>query len=215
MKRLFGITAFCMFLGLLLNGVSSADRLLVIPEGTTLSIGDVKGEVLARTDGDGQMYSVNIGLPRLEIEGAGFQDFNDSNDDATTISAQVSIIPETSFTPAIAFGVRDIGNDSNVHNSIYGGRAYYLTASKRLVLADAVNSGFNDVSVHCGIGTDSLKGLFFGVEGTLPMGLRLCGEYDSEDVNFGVSYNIIPAIRIDAASIKGDAYYGATISTRF
>lgn len=214
MKRFLAIGILCAALGIAFAGVSSADRLILIPEGTTLSTGGVKGEVLARTDGDGEMYAANIGFSRFEIEGVSFQNFNNS-DDATAISAQVSILPQTSFTPAIAFGIRDIGNDSDGKNSLYGGRGYYLAVSKKLVAPDVIKSGFKDVSLHCGVGADSIKGVFFGIEGALPMGLRLAAEYDSENVNAEISYNIIPAIKIDAASIKGDMYYGAAFSTRF
>ncbi|MHB1457896.1 MAG: hypothetical protein ACYC0V_13380, partial [Armatimonadota bacterium] len=72
-----------------------------------------------------------------------------------------------------------------------------------------------DVSSHGGNGTDSLHGLFFGIEGTLPMGLRINGEYDSEDVNVALQYKIIPTIKADVAYIKGSTYFGAQFSTSF
>ncbi len=214
MKKVFSILLASILLGVVFAGMSFADRLLVIPQGTTFGIG-VKAEYLGRMDGDGNAVLLNVGLPKIEIEGASFNNFNGGADKANVISAQLSIIPETSFTPAVSVGMRDIADDSTSDNSFYGGRSLYIAASKKIPITGGVPVLFEDMSVHGGFGTDSLKGIFFGVEGTLPMGLRLSAEYDSKKVNAGLSYKVIPTLRVDVASIKSDMYYGAKFSTKF
>lgn len=191
-----------------------ADRLILTPTGRTLTTGGIKGEYLSKSDGDGKAYWINLGISRFEIEGARFQDFSGS-DKVDAVSAQVSVIPETSFTPAVALGVRDISDNTDIGNALYDGRSFYLAVSKSIPITGGIPVLFKDVSVHGGIGTDSLKGVFFGVEGTLLMGLRVNGEYDTEDFNFSLEYNVIPVVKAKIASIKGDMYYGATFSTAF
>jgi hypothetical protein len=190
-----------------------ADRLILIPTGRTLSTGDFKAEYTARTDGDGEIYCVNVGLSRFELEGARFQDFTPEKEDA--FSAQVSVVPETSFTPAIALGVRDIGDQTDGKGLLYDGQSFYIAVSKSIPVTGGIPLLFQDVVVHGGLGTGSLNGVFFGVEGVLPTGLRIMGEYDTDDVNVGISYNLIPTIKARVYSIKGDLYYGALFSLSF
>lgn len=187
-----------------------ADRLILIPTGRTLTPG-FKAELAARSDE--KAYWVHVGVSRVEIEGARFQDFG--TDDVDVISAQLEIIPETTFTPGLALGARDIGDSTTSENSLYGGRAFYLAVSKGIPITGGVPFLFTDVKVHGGVGTDSLSGLFIGIEGTLPMGLRIAAEYDTEDVNYAVMYGVIPALQVKASSMKGDIYYGASFTTQF
>lgn len=214
MSRFLKIVSAVFVLTGLLISISSADRLILIPTGRTLSTGGFKAEYLSKFGEDGKIYFANIGISRLEIEAARFQDFS-NGDTPTAISAQISVLPETTFTPAVAVGVRDIGNETRWFNSLYGKRSYYLAASKKVPITGGIPLLFQDVSIHGGIGTESLKGVFFGIEGTLPMGLRINGEYDTEDVNIGLSYKIIPTVKADVSYIKGDMYYGALFSTSF
>lgn len=213
MSRFFVLLAVLATLSCLIVNSVSADRLILIPTGRTLS--GIKGEYLSSTDGDGKAYWINLGISRFEIEGARFQDFL-TDDSVDAISAQVSVIPETSFTPAVAVGVRDIGDETDFSNALYDGTSFYLAASKSIPVTGGVPFLFQDVTVHGGIGTNSLKGLFFGVEGTLPFGLRINGEYDTDDFNYSLEYNIIPPlVKAQIASVKGDMYYGAVFSTSF
>lgn len=214
MSRLQKIAAVVFVLTGLLVSISNADRLILIPTGKTLSTGGIKAEYLSKFDDEGKAYLANIGIMRLEIEAAKFQDFA-VGDDPISIGAQISILPETTFTPSLAVGVRDVGNETSQLNSLYGGRSYYVAASKRVPITGGIPLLFQDVTLHGGFGTDSLSGVFFGIEGTLPMGIRINGEYDTEDVNVALQYQIIPTIKADIALIKGDLYYGALFSTSF
>jgi hypothetical protein len=207
------ISGVVVLTGLLLN-VSNAENLILIPTGKTLSTGGVQAGYLSKFGDDGKVYFANIGVSRLEIQAAKFQDFS-NGDDPTAISAQISVLPETTFTPALAVGIRDISNETNSYNSLYGKRSYYIAASKKVPITGGIPLVFQDVSLHGGIGTDSLSGVFFGIEGVLPMGLHLNAEYDTDDVNVGLTYKIIPTLKADLSYIKGDMYYGALFSTSF
>ena len=195
-------------------GSAVADRLILIPTGKTLTTGGIKAEFATSPDGDNaKVYWVNVGVSRLELEGARFQDFGP--EDVDVISAQIAVVPETSFTPAIALGVRDISDETGAEGALYGGRSFYLAASKSVPVTGGVPLLFQDVKIHGGIGTESLSGIFFGIEGTLPAGIRLAGEYDTEDFNFAASYGVVQAVKVRVSSIKGDIYYGALFSTSF
>lgn len=213
MCRILVLLVIASLLCSVVSSLAVADRLILIPTGETLGTGSIKAEYAANSNGDGRIYWVNLGVSRLEIEGARFQDFTPDNEDA--LSAQISILPETTFTPAIALGMRDIGDETKGKGVPYDGQSLYLAVSKSIPVTGGVPLLFQDVVVHGGIGTESLSGVFFGVEGTLPMGVRVMGEYDTNDFNFALSYNLIPTLNVRLSSIKGDIYYGALFSVSF
>ena len=194
----------------------SADRLILIPEGTTLTTGQVKGEYQVRaTSGGATAYWANVGLLRLEIEGAWFQGFSAPDTDA--VSAQISVLPETSFTPAVALGIRDIGDKTKTDaaDSLYDGRSLYLAASKGLSFVARGLPFLSDLKVHAGIGTGSLSGIFFGAEVAVSGRWRLAAEYDSHYVNIAAMYNVAPIARLRVEKIRNDTYFGAVLSTAF
>ena len=197
----------------MIAGSAFADRLILTPTGKTLSTGGIKAEALLKADGDGQAYWINAGISRFEVEGARFQDFG--ADDVDSISAQISILPETSFTPAISIGGRDLSDETKDKGALYNGRAFYVAATKSVPVTGGIPIILQDVKVHGGIGTNSLSGLFFGAEGRLFGGINLSAEYDTEDFNFAAAYGIIPTLRAEVASIKGDFFFGAKFSTSF
>ena len=209
MLRLFAILLVCC----LLAGPALADRLILTPTGQNLGTG-IKAEYAASASGDFKIYWAQVGFSKIELEGVRFQDFGPDNIDA--ISAQLEVVPETSFTPAVSLGVRDISDDTKGKGALYDGQSIYVAASKGVPVTGGIPVLFQDVKVHGGFGTGgSLSGLFFGVSGKLPMGIGLMGEFDTEDWNFAASYDIVPAVKIRASSIKGDIYYGALFSTAF
>lgn len=197
----------------LIAGSVLADRLILIPTGRTLTTGGIKGEFLQNSDLDAKAYWVNLGVSKLELEGARFQDFGP--DDVDVFSAQIQVMPETTFTPEIALGVRDIADESDGSGALYDGQSVYVAATKGIPVTGGIPILFQDVRLHGGIGTGSLSGVFFGIEGTLPMGIRLAAEYDTEDFNVAASYSFIPALRARAAVIKDDFYVGGLFSTAF
>lgn len=213
MYRILVVLVLTSLLCGVVSSLAVADRLILIPTGETLSSGSIKAEYAANSNGDGKVYWVNLGVSRLEIEGTRFQDFTPDNEEA--VSAQVSVLPETTFTPAIALGIRDIGDETEGKGVLYDGQSFYLAVSKSIPVTGGVPLLFQDVVMHGGIGTGSLSGIFFGIEGTLPMGVKVMGEYDTNDFNFALSYNLIPTLKARVSSIKGDIYYGASFAVSF
>lgn len=207
MLRLFAVILSCC----LLAGSASADRLILTPTGNTLGTG-IKAEYAASFNGDSKVYWAQIGFSKFELEGVRFQD----SDNIDAISAEMEVVPETSFTPSVAFGVRDISNETEGKDALYDGQSLYLAMSKGIPITHGIPLLFQDMKIHGGFGTGgSLSGLFFGVSGKLPMGIGLKAEFDTEDWNFAASYSIIPALKVQASSIKGHIYYGALFSSTF
>lgn len=197
----------------LLASTVAADRLILIPEGTTLTTGGLHGEYAHRAiHGGASAYWAAAGISRFEIEGAWFNGFGSEN--TNSVSAQVAVMPETSFTPALALGIRDISDNTDTSNALYGGRAIYLAVSKGIPMSGGIPF-LKDIKFHGGIGTGSLGGVFFGAETSIPGGLHLAGEYDTDTFNFAAEYRIVPIVRLRLSSIKSDIYYGAVASTSF
>lgn len=214
MSRVLGLAAVVGVMCCLVAGSAAGDRLILIPTGTTLTTGEIKAEYAGSSAASHpKAYWLSAGVSRLELEGARFEDYG--LESVSTVSAQLSVLPETSFTPSVALGVRDISDESDGRGALYDGQTFYLAITKGIPVTGGVPFVFEDVRIHGGVGTGSLNGVFFGVDGRLPMGIHLAGEYDTDDFNIAASYNVIPALKVRVSSIKGDTYYGALFSTSF
>ena len=210
-KRLILAAAIAVLFCAISGGVS-ADRLILTPTGTTLGTGGIKAEYANNSDGDGLIYWANVGISRFEIEGARFVDFDTKDTDV--FGVQASVIPETSFTPALAIGVRNIADENGGLLEPYNGRSFYAVASKEIPVSEGVPGLLSNAAVHGGAGTGGLSGFFFGVEATIvPLGVQAAVEYDTEDWNWAVSYGFMGIINARINSIKGDMFYGFTLST--
>lgn len=211
MLRILVLAVVASLLCCLVATSVSADRLILIPTASTMAVGGIRAEYAANADSDGEILWANVGLSALEVEYARFAGFGPN--DVDSLSGQISVVPETLVTPGVAVGARDIANDTE--GRPYDGRAFYAVASKNFPVTGGVPAVFEDVRLHAGLGTGSLEGVFLGVEGTLPMGLRLAAEYDTDEVNVAASYRLIPALSARVYSIKGDVYYGAVFALSF
>ncbi len=198
----------------MMAGVVSADRLILIPTAKDVSVAAVKAEYAATVNGSGKnIFWVDGQVSRFGAEVAQFNGF--SGDNVTAISGQVSLVKEGYFMPAVALGIRDISDVTNVPGLPYRGRALYAVASKGIPGAGGIPILLQDIRFHGGVGTGSLGGLFFGAEGTLPLGVHVSGEYDTKNINFAVSKSILPALSVQLTSLNQDLYYGATFSSSF
>jgi hypothetical protein len=149
----------------------------------------------------------------VEVEVARFDNFNSGN--VYSVSGQVNVLSESTVAPAISLGCRDIGDKTTTSNSLYGGRSFYVTASKGIPITGGIPLLFTDMHVHAGLGTDSLSGLFLGVEGRTVIGVRLAAEYDNKNLNYGLYYDVVPHVRVSLTSRNGDIFYGAMVATKF
>lgn len=152
--------------------------------------------------GDTTLSQAHFGIDgKLEI---GVTSYNlGESDEATYGNIKYQFVKETVVTPAIALGVLDISDKY--------GRNAYIAGTKNLSAIDA--------RVTLGAYQKGDNKIFASVEKTfsmLPGGKNLFPsttvkvEYDSEDINFGLSLATIPGLKIDAGSRNGHGYVGAT-----
>jgi len=192
------------------------DRLILTPTGNLLDQGEVRAEAafgspdaptgLLTAGASERVYWANIGMGRIEIEGARFEP--EGGESLDILSAEVAVLPETLVTPAIGLGVRDITEETT------DGRGYYVAITKTVPLTDVVPFFLHDVKVHAGYGVDGLNGAFGGVQVGLPLKLTLYAEHDSENFNAALSWNIVPLVGLKVYSLDGEVFYGASFKMK-
>lgn len=152
--------------------------------------------------GDTTLSQAHFGIDgKLEI---GATSYNlGKSAEATYGNIKYQLVKETAVTPAIALGVLDVSDKY--------GRNAYIAGTKQLPVIDA--------RLTVGAYQKGDNKVFASVEKTfslLPGGKNLFPsttlkvEYDSEDVNFGISLATIPGLKVDAGSRNGHGYVGAT-----
>jgi hypothetical protein len=95
-------------------------------------------------------------------------------------------------TPSFAVGARDVFGDA-VHN-----RAYYAVATQ----------GLGPVRLSAGYGTDSLGGVFLGLEAPLgPRGRALIEQVDG-NTNVGLRWQLFSGLQADVAMMGGHSLAG-------
>lgn len=196
---------FWMLIGLLAIAAipASANYLLLAPTGTTLTTGQVRAEAALNPSGNnGEYYWLGAGLMKVEANVIRRQP--NSGDAQDQLGVQWNFLPETSFTPAIGFGLTDITGES------HDGRGYYVAITKRLPV-DRFSTFFKDLSVTAGLGAAGIKGPFGGFEAHLPGGLFVQGEYDSRDFNGAIGWQPVSLFRVKAYSLRDDFFFGAEI----
>lgn len=200
MRRIIGAS---LALAFLLAGAVHANNLLFIPTGITLTTGQVRGEAAISPNNSRGNYS---------WLGTGFQQFEFNvvhssrplSDDENLISAQWSFIPETFFTPGIAFGAQDVAAQSAE------GPSAYAVVTKHLPIG--IHSWFlKDFAVTAGIGVGGIRGPFGGVEAKLPWNFFVEGEYDSHDLNAAAGWQPLKMVRVKAYLLRSEVYYGAEL----
>ena len=94
-------------------------------------------------------------------------------------SAQLLLLEETAFRPAVAIGAQDFGGASNHFE------ARYAVAGKTLAGRVRLTAGY-------GWGDDLLKGAFGGIEASPIRQVTLVGEYDAERFNGSLRIRPLP-----------------------
>lgn len=193
-----------MVLVMAIAGQVFADQLILAPTGRTLTLGQAKleGAVMA-DDSDNSIVWANVGLPRLELNAIRVE--NEGNDGDIGFGAEFAILPETLVTPAIGVGIRDITDETNF------GPAFYAAVSKTVPLAGKLPV-ITSLKLHGGLGTDSLDGIFAGVELGLPYNLNGIAEYVNDNFNFSLGWSPIKFVQVKAYWIDSDFFYGGRLS---
>lgn len=181
----------------------TANNLILMPTATTLTTGQVRAEAALSPDNtNGRYYWLATGLSQYEVnairqERPGLASEN-------MIGLQKSFLPETSLSPAIAFGVTDVASQSSK------GIGVYAVVTRHLPLGPAVFL-LKDFAVTAGVGLLGIKGPFSGFEAKLPMNVFVEGEYDSHDFNGAVGWQPISLFRVKAYTIRKEYYLGAEL----
>ena len=189
-----------ILLVILACGMADANNLLLAPTGTTLTTGQFRAEAaLSPNNDNGKYFWLGAGLHQLELNAISVD--NNPGNTENLVGAQWNFIPETIFTPAVAFGVRDAASESSE------GIGVYFAITRHLPLPE--NSILQDFGVTFGMGAAGIRGPFFGFQANLPHGFFAEGEYDSKDFNAAVGWEVMPMFKLKGYYIRGEAYFGA------
>ncbi|MCE5323049.1 YjbH domain-containing protein [bacterium] len=199
MKKIF----FAILMICILSSPVLANRILLVPSGETLTTGQFRAEAAVSPGNDEGSYMwLAAGLMQVELSVLRHE--NPGGEKDNEYGAQWSFLPETTFNPAVAFGVQDIADESG--DGITG----YLVATKHLPIRLALPI-INDFSVTAGLAAGGIEGPFFGLEAHLPLNFFIQGEYDSQNFNAALGWQPISMFRLKAYTIKDEAYFGAEL----
>jgi len=127
----------------------------------------------------GLVKDVEIGLTRFDND---FEDFN-------ILNAKWKFLPEADGRPALAFGIQDAGN--KIDNTPY------------LVASQNIGGGSR---VHYGIGGGTIDGVFGGFEKDFNKG-TLMAEYDGDNLNLGVRFDIASGVKVNVGLLDMDDFF--------
>lgn len=199
-KRLFiagmaGLFIFGLSLGI------CADPLILSPTANTLTTGQFRAEAAWRSNNSKErLFRLGAGLQQYELNVLR----TDKPDSKTEniVGVQWSFLPETSFNPAVAFGISDAGDQSDDGIGVYGVITRHFPIGKSSVF-------IKDFAATLGLGLFGVRGPFASFEAKLPSGFFLQGEYDSRNLNGAIGWQPLKQFRVKAYSIDKDYYLGA------
>ncbi len=182
---------------------ASANNLILIPTGTTLTTGQVRAEAAISVDGSrSQYYWLGTGFQQFEANVTRFQ--KPGLDAENILGLQWCFIPETVFTPAVAFGVNDLADQT------LQGVAPFVAITRHLPLGERAFL-LESFAATVGFGALGIRGPFFGFHAELPARFFVQGEYDSRDFNAAIGWQPTSNIRLKAYTIRRENYVGAEL----
>jgi hypothetical protein len=213
-RRISTAIAFALLAASLVFGARAAwaDRVILTPSGTTLAplsataegIVSVSGRTVNDTWINGSVNIVEIEAAQLERPGR----------QASVVSLQASVLPETIITPSISAGVRDIFDTTRQFgNTGYTGRSLYVAAGKTLLSTELAPFPFRNASITAGIGTGVTNGFFGSASADLALGFRQTLEFDGRGLNYRLSHDIGGIARIEFERIHDQNFIGLHLST--
>lgn len=203
MRRAFRLALFLV--PLLWAPSAHAYRLILVPTGQVLNLAQARLEYKRLEYLDGNLFRVDAGLPLgLELQGS-FHELK--GDDDPGIGGQLRLFRETLVTPALSVGIQDAGVNSR------GDTTAYIVAGKSLAETPGLSRLFpNGLSVHAGLGTGLLRGLFLGAQAGISPTLRLVVEHDTRRVNAGLAWNALPRVWVKLELVRGQPAYGISLN---
>jgi hypothetical protein len=176
-----------------------ADKLVWIP---TADISKLAAEYMKEAGEDLNLITAQIGFGRgFELLGRRYQDVP-GEDDSTEVGGQLQVLPEGFATPGLSIGAWDVADEGPQ------GRRLFAVLTKTVPVIDWLPLWVKNVKVHGGLGTGDLAGVFLGAQASIPFGLTLVAEFDSDDTNFGLWWSPIKPLRLKAESWGGDTFLG-------
>lgn len=113
----------------------------------------------------------------------------------------------TSLLPFdVAVGVIDLTDELD--------QSFYVVSSMPVNLGAKLNKQIPSFKANLGVGGGFFDGMFYGVELGWNNGLGLIGEYDSDDWNWGIEYNLPSAegLKFTLAEARDNKMIGVTYS---
>ena len=197
------LIAAASLLTLTLISTASANNLILAPTGTTLTTGQLRAEAAISVNGSkSQYYWLGTGLQQFELNVTRFQ--KPGIDAENVVDIQWSFLPETVFTPAVAFGVNDLADQSGQGVGPYFAVTRSIPLGRRAFL-------LKKFSATVGFGLFGIRGPFGGFEAELPGRIVVQGEYDSRDYNAAIGWKPTDKIMLKAYTIRRENYVGAEL----
>lgn len=182
-------------------GSARADRLIWIP---TADVSRPSIEYMTDPFGKRGVATGQFGLGKqFELLVRDYRHFTSS--DKVEVGGQFTVLPEGIATPGIALGVWDVADNGPRGRRVFG------VVTKSLPLVNKLPTGFHDIKVSAGIGSNQLSGVFLGGQIGIPFGFGLYGEYDTRHFNAGISWSPIGILRLKAESWGGKLFVGAQL----
>jgi hypothetical protein len=190
---------FALALAAAACGTARADKLLKIP---TAGIAKMNAEYMKESGEDLSIITAQLGFRGFELLGRRYTDLP-GDEDETEIGGQLQILPEGFATPGLSVGIWDVADDSP------SGRRFFAVVTKTVPVINWLPLWVKDVKVHGGLGSGGLAGIFVGAQASIPFGLALVAEFDSDNTNYGLWWSPVKPLRLKLESWGGDTFFGA------
>ncbi|HEY3282009.1 MAG TPA: YjbH domain-containing protein [Armatimonadota bacterium] len=184
---------------------AGAYRIIDVPTGQVLGVGQLRLEYKRVEDQDRNAYRADVGLPfGIELQ-ASYSKLGRGED--PSIGAQWSFLRGTALTPAVSVGVQDTGLHSR------GSTTAYVVAGMEVGGGTpVVRKYLPHLRVNAGIGTGLLRGVFAGAQLSLSSSLQVYVEHDSRSVNGGVAWSPAPRVSLKLEEVWGKPAYGVAFN---
>jgi hypothetical protein len=197
------LPALLALLGGILISPARADRIVLGPDGLTLSPRDLRAEFAATPYRTEQNLSwLQYALPMgLEIQ-TQFLDIANDRRTLYSLDAQYPFLTEFGLVPAVSVGIRDLLGTGTEH------RSFYVAASKTLPLSEGQLKMAHDFRITLGVGTERMDGLFVGFHSHLKAGLFVDAEIYRRRPNISLALPLVRNLQARAYSLDGNVFYG-------
>lgn len=187
-----------------------ADRNVLAPRGLIAEPNSLRLEYAAlSSNGRTNLGWITVGWPDealgLELEAERSEWGGQRRE---TLSAQYSLTGNafSDLAPAVSVGVRDLLNRGREH------RAFFLAATKTFGLNRTQERLLREWKLHLGYGSSRLDGPYVGIQSRFTLGFTARAEFVARRFNGSVAWPVGRYFNLNAYSLDGDLFYGATFT---